>query len=628
MFVIEVTPLIRGTVVEKLSYYSSLNHEPGSIITVPLRSKQVQAIVTDSRPVSRAKTALKAATFSLRKLNNEQNVSAPLPENIVKTAKELSKLYPASIGSILYALLPPDIRNGSRTYPQTTSQIGEENPTPSIYTGLTSDRFLYYKSRIREAFAHRASVLLIVPNSTSVKIAADYLRDGIEKRVITFSSIHTKKQFESSYLSFNDLTNAKLIIATPNFAFLDRHDITTIIVEECGSTHYKARTRPYLDYRTILKTYAKISNKAIIFGDTLPPTKYESKRRDELFETVGEHQQRLHFSSNFELVKHNDEPGSEFTIITPALAENIKLTLSNKGRVFLFAPRKGLSPLVLCFDCGHIFRCVDSGAPYSLLRTGHGDEEKRWFVCSTSGKRVRAADTCPDCGSWRLREQGVGIQRVEDTVRKLFPKVNILKLDHETATTHKKAQSIMNDFYNQKQSILIGTMMTLPYLNKPVDMIAVTSYEALRSIPTWQAEEQTFSTILKLREKTAKDFLIQLRTEEDHLLSLAKNANINQFYEEEIEIRKAVKYPPFSHFILLTYTGSLDQVENLTENIQTLLADYKIHNYGTPLPKNNHYTKHTLIRVAEENWPDPLLMDMLRTLPPQIKMEVDPLRIV
>ncbi len=627
MYVIEVTPLVRGTITEKLSYYSSINHEPGSIISVPIRNRKVRAIVTDTKPVSMAKTALKAATFSLRKLDNTEKVAA-LPENIVKTARELSRIYPATVGAILYALLPPDIRNGSRFYPQTTSQTGEENPTPSIYTGLAEERYIHYKSRIREAFAHRASVLLIVPNSASVAVAEEHLSKGIEKRVVTFSSVHTKKQFEASYAAFSDLTKAKLIITTPNFAFLDRHDLTTMIVDECGSSHYQTRIRPYLDYRIVLRTYAKVTGKSILFGDALPPTEYEVKRREDIFDTLDEHPQRLHFSSSFELAPHNTEPGAKFTIINPTLEEHMRVTLKNKGKVFLYAPRKGLAPLITCFDCGHIFRCPDSGAPYSLVRTGAGEAEKRWFVCSTSGRREKAADVCPSCGSWRLREQGVGIQQVEDTVRKLFPKATVLKLDHETATTYKKALKIAEDFYTTKQCILIGTAMAMPYLNKPIDVTAITSYEALRSIPTWRAEEETLATILNLREKTIKDCVVQTRTEEDNLLKISKKAAIDRFYDEEIEVRKAVKYPPFSHFILLTYTGTKEQVEALTENINLRLADYKTQTYGNPLPKANHFTKHTLIKVKEKDWPDQKLMDTLRSLPPQIKMEVDPMRLI
>ncbi len=68
-------------------------------------------------------------------------------------------------------------------------------------------------------------------------------------------------------------------------------------------------------------------------------------------------------------------------------------------------------------DCAHIFRSPQSGAPYSLVRTYKGDTEERWFVCGASGERVRAADTCSQCGSWRLKERGIGVLITDHNVR-------------------------------------------------------------------------------------------------------------------------------------------------------------------------------------------------------------------
>jgi len=191
----------------------------------------------------------------------------------------------------------------------------------------------------------------------------------------------------------------------------------------------------------------------------------------------------------------------EFALFTPEVIEAIQRTLAAKGSVFLYAARKGLAPLVLCYDCGYIFRCPDSGAPYSLLQTGSGDAMKRWFISSTSGKKVRANDTCPECSSWRLREQGIGIQQVIGHVRKIFKDAPVTIFDHTTATTHVKAKKLAQQFYDTKGAIMIGTSMALPYLTKSITATVVTSYEAARAIPTWRAEETLLSLLLDCGKK-------------------------------------------------------------------------------------------------------------------------------
>ncbi len=628
MFIIEVIPLSRASTVESLSYYCATQYKEGTIIEVPVRKRMVQGVVISVKPVSAAKTAIRAATFSLRKLVAQEN-TACLPESLIATAKKMAEVTPAHLSAILFALLPPDIRSGMHIYPECSEYTNEENSTPAILTATINNRFISYRSHIRQALAHRGSILFVVPTSASVHSVKEALATGIEKRVITFSSTHTKKQIEKSYEAFSDLSTAKLIITTPNFAFLDRHDITTIIVENCGSAHYKARTRPYLDARELLKTYAKITKRSILLGDTLPRTEEEALRRDEIYETFEEHPRRLNFENTFTISEHTKKEGEkEFAIFTPELIDTIRRTLKSKNNVFLFAARKGLAPLVLCYDCGHIFCCPDSGAPYSLLETGSGDTMQRWFVSSTSGKRVPAADICPDCGSWRLREQGIGIQQVTAHARKLFKNTPITIFDHTTATTHIKAKKLAKQFYGTKGGIMVGTSMALPYLTKPIAVTAVTSYEAARAIPTWRAEETLLSLLFSLREKTAQDCFVLTRTEPDYLLKYVRKGRIDEFYTEEIMMRKTLKYPPYATFILLSWTGTQQQILQAEKYISSQLQGTDIQYYNAPTPTKRGITRHGLIRIDNNHWPNTAFIAQLRNLPPSIKIEVNPDKIV
>lgn len=628
MFIIDVIPLSRVSSIESLSYYSATEYKPGSLIEIPIRKKTVSGVVIHSKPVSAAKTAIRAATFSLKKLAEQEHV-ASLPDSLMKTAEKLAEVTPAHLGSILFALLPPDVRSGVRVYPHCIEYTNEENTTPTILTGTINDRFISYKSHIRQALAHRGSILFVVPTSVAVRSAKEALEHGIEKRVITFSSTHTKKQIEKSYEAFADLSTAKLIITTPNFAFLDRHDITTIIVEECGSNHYKARTRPYLDARSILTTYANVTKRSILLGDILPRTEEEVLRKEDTYETYEEHPKRLNFENSFTVSTHEKKEGEkEFAIFTPELTAAIKRTIKSKGKTFLFSARKGLAPMVVCYDCGHIFRCPDSGAPYSLLQTGSGDDMQRWFISSTSGKKVRASDTCPDCGSWRLREQGVGIQQVAMHARKLFEGAPITIFDHTTATTHVKAQKLAKQFYDTQGSIMIGTSMALPYITKPVTLTAVTSYEAARAIPTWRAEETLLSLLLSLREKTSKECFVLTRTEPDYLLKYAEKGLVDEFYSEEIMMRKTLQYPPYAIFILLTWTGTQSQILEAEKYIDAQLTKTEMQCYNAPVITPKGITRHGLIRIGRERWPNQELIAQLRNLPPAIKIEIAPDKII
>ncbi|MCD5381123.1 MAG: hypothetical protein LR008_00935 [Candidatus Pacebacteria bacterium] len=631
MFVTQVTPLIRGTKLESLSYFSSIEYTVGSFVEVPIRGKTQTAIVTETRSVSTTKTALKAATFSLRKLPNQPD-PVVLPETIRDTASELAKIYPAAIGGILFGLLPPDIRNGSRAYPRPDLGNHNEETIPQLLTAKIDERYSAYQSFIRSTFAHRGSIMFVVPTAVDIPYAVKQLGTGIEDRLVVFSPSQTKRQRDTSYRKLVDTTTAKLIITTPSYAYLERVDLIAIIIEQSSSGHYVTKQRPYLDHRDALITYARVSGRSILLGDTVPRTEDEVRRRDERYLTYDEEAKRIAFTSPVSIVTQKDKPKPDlaFQLFSKELVTSVERALEAKGHVFFYAARRGLAPVVACIDCGNIFRCPDSNTPYSLIRTFKNGEEKRWFVSSTSGRRVPASDVCPHCGSWRLRERGIGIQQVYDEWKNKFPDTDVTIMDSTTASTPKKAEKLAEEFFAKKSGVLIGTQIALPFLNHGVDVSAIISLDAARSIPTWRADESLFRLILRLRECTVKEVVIQTRTETDNLMIHSTRGAIERFYDDEIALRKMLQYPPFSTFILLTWIGTVSSVLELAKPIMTILGDHEVQYYNDPNSTKDKTQRHGLIRIPQGEgaaiYPD--LLAKLRSLPPYVKVEINPERIV
>lgn len=630
MYVVEVIPLSRGSSVGSLTYYSTVAYAPGAVLTIPVRSQEVRGLVVESHELSAMKAAVRAATFSLRKLPEQTNPSSLSPL-IVETAKALAERTPATLGAILFSLLPEEVREGRvELTPPPAFNPSSVPADISIMSAPTADRLDAYRSQIREAFAHRSTVLLVVPASAYVESVAAALSVGISERVITFSSTDTEKKLQRSYTALRDLSTAKLIVTTPEHAFIDRHDISLTIVDQARSPHYKGRTRPYLDLRTTLATMASIAGRRLIFGDILNRPEDEWRRRADIYQTEGEHQRRIAFDNQLQFIKMNDEPtgGQPFRLFSPELETAIDKALAEKELVFLYAARRGLAPVVACNDCGHIFRCPDSGSPYSLFRTFDNGVEKRWFLSATSGRRVKAAEVCPNCGSWRLGERGIGIQHIYDELCTRWPKEKIVLFDHTTAKTPRRAKQLMADFYDQKGAILLGTAMAIPYIEESVLLSAVVSADAARTVPTWRADEEFFSLLLTLREITTGAVFVQSRNDPDQIIEYAKTGQIEKFYDEELKLRQALSYPPFSVFVHLTLSGLVDSVKALEVQAMETLARWQPVFYSAPESVAEKTTRYALIKIPTEDWPDRALRDALLSLPPSIRIEIDPARIV
>jgi primosomal protein N' len=631
MFVIEVIPLIRGTKLDTLSYYSSTPYEIGTFLSVPIRGKEKPAIVTAVHSVAESKSTLKTAAFALKKLPAQPEATC-VPENVRLTAVALTQQYPSTVGAILYQLLPPEVRQGVYRYPRVSTLKHAEESTPRVLTARLSDRYITYRSHVRTILARRGSVLIVVPTSAHIERARQELAIGIEDRLVVFSPTNTEKERRAAYQAFEDTSLAKLIIATPSHAYLDRVDLLSIIIESEASEFYRNRERPYLDHRTALITHAKVTGRSLILGDILPRPETEHARREEFFSTEGETVKRINFTAPVTIVEQKDKPTPErpFSLFSNELTERINQTLSSRGHIFLYGARRGIAPVVACIDCGFIFRCPDSATPYSLIRTiSKTGEEERWFVSSTSGKRVRASDTCPTCGSWRLRERGIGIQTVFDECTERFPGQKIFLFDRESVTTQAKATALMNTFYTERNAILLGTSAALPYVaRRGVTLSAVVSLDATRANPTWRSDEQTLHLLFTLRDLSEKEVIIQTRTPIDTLLESVHTGMIEGFYTEELTLRQSLSYPPYAVFFLLSWQGSHEFVKKTEEEILKRTEGYSAHCYHSPLSSGQKIIRHALFRISPHDKMLPNFIELIRHFPPYIKIERDPSRIV
>ena len=631
MHVIEVIPLRRGTTIESLSYYSRTEYTAGDIVTVPIRGTTSQAIVLSSQSVSATKTALRSATFTLRKLPAQPNIHS-LPPAIVRLAETLKQHYPATVGSVLYSLLPKEVQEGYVQYPTTTDTANSVtvDSTPQTIQAPKQDRYTLYQSHIRTVLGRNGSILCIVPSANEILPTLQRLNTGIENFATYLSPHDTKRNRKRNWEKIHHSEHPLLIVTTPAYAAIGRQDIACIIVEQSGSNHYRQRTRPYLDYTSVFIHMARGVGASLLLGDTVLRTEHEHKRREDIFLSYDETPKRLIFPARIRVMTHPEYTGTDstFSLFTDETVNRIQTVLAQRKNVFLYAARRGLAPLIICFDCGEVIRCPESGNPYSLFRTEQNGEEQRWFVDTTSGKRVRAADTCAQCGSWRLRERGIGIQHIHDALNTYFSPTTTILFDSTTASTAKKANALATQAQAMQGGIILGTTRALPFLPDSIAISCVTSLEAAQTIPSWRADEMFFRLLLELREKSTQEVLLQTRSEVSEVVKHAERGAIEQFYNEEIELRQMLHYPPFSTIILCTWAGNKEAVAATERAVTTALNAHSPHVYSHPYSSQGRTKRYALIRIPHEQWPDKTTLQVLEALPPHVQVEINPDRIV
>lgn len=630
MKLIHVIPISRGFGSETLSYFSSKIIPEGSLVSVPLRKKEVPAIVIGSEDVLSAKTKLKNADFNVKKISSQKPIMLLSPES-VRAARSAAQYFASNAGNILYAIIPKAILDNVQKIelPPPVSRKNKATANEKLVLQLPqSERFTMYKSLIREEFARKASVFFCVPTIGEAESAEEELSKGIEHRTIVLHSSLSKKEMLARWQKALSDELPVLIICTGMFLSLPRHDISTIIIERENTENYIQPVRPYLDFRVFAEFLAKEAHVRIIFSGL--PIRVETLwrfKQGEL-EECAPLKLRLPSSAHQEIVDMRKKEKSakiskssdSFEILSTKV-KNIILDLEKtKGRLFLFTARRGLSPTTVCNDCSNTVTCEQCGSSIIL----HKVRDKNIFMCHACGLWRSAKERCVKCRSWKLTALGIGIQKVEEELKKLKQE-KVITIDRDSIKTHKQAQIAIKQFYGSTGTILLGTEMVIPYLREQIDHTAIVSIDSLLALPNWRVGERIFSLLLSLRTLSKENFFIQTRSPEYPVLEYALNGNLTDFYKDEMKDREEFNYPPLSTIIKCSVVGNPARISKEIGKLETIFKDYNLHRYPSPTRYGKgQYQMNGLMRIPRDTWPDEKLLGLLYSLPPHISIQINP----
>lgn len=623
MKIVEVIPFSRGINKETLTYFTSFEVSVGAIVKVPLRGKDINALVVSIQPAEDLKSDVKNSAFAFKKITSVISHDL-LPKPFVRAAEKTAQYHISTLGSLFNFLVPKialEHEEEIKSIPAAERNI--ERLHALILQADDDERYSHYRSLVREEFARGRSVFLCVPTYSDIKRAEKLMEKGISDYSYFFHSNKKKKEFVKDWNELTDQKHPVLIVCTPQFLLLPRHDIGTVIIERESSKSYKGMSRPFADMRRFAEFFAKEIHARLIFGDIMLRTETIWRYRNDEFGEVTPPTLRLQTTAEQHIVdtRKTIKSSTKFEPISPALTELIKLNKERSEHLVIFSSRRGLSPLTICADCSTIVSCHRCKAPITL----HSRGEERFFLCHRCGEQRDANEKCTNCGSWRLHMLGIGTELVAEEIQAIFPNFNILRLDSDTAKTHKQAIEIVTRFYETPGSVLIGTEMSLLYLDHKVANVAVASLDSMFAVPDFRIRERVLNNLVKLRSLAQKNFVIQTRNPEEPVFGYALKGNLLDFYKQEITERESFDYPPLTVLIKISLSGDKEKVENILSSLKENLKEYDTNIYPAYAPwRKGVYTMHLLIKIGKNRWIEKNLHEKLKMLPHAFVISVDP----
>lgn len=561
------------------------------IVTSLLPTEALQALVRQTEGQDRH-----AAQRTILSLLADMGGSSPLsillkksktsksPINTLVKQKLLS-LQPAPKARIEtleadYFLSPPKKLSGEQQKALDTICEGLENNqfSPHLLHGVTgSGKTEIYLQAIELALSKDRGVIFLVPEIALATQTIERLKSRFEEKIAVLHHRLSDKEKKDSWQDIYS-RKARIIVGARSAIFCPVPNLGLIVVDEEQEQAYKqSGESPYYHARDVAVMRAKLCQATVILGSATPSLEsYQNAKLGKYHLSALLHRPdaaSLPVVTIVDMKKESDKQKKNAIFSDPLLTA-IKKRLSSGEQTLLLLNRRGYHTSLLCLQCSHTFKCPQCEA----LLTYHKQQHK--LSCHLCGYEIPPPRSCPSClNTTSLQFRGFGTEMVERSLGAIFPESRILRMDADTTTQKGSHETIFKKFRSGKADILVGTQMIAKGLHFPlVTLVGVLNADLTLSIPDFRASESLFQLITQVAGRAGRSDLpgevfIQTYLPTQSTLLHASRQDYCAFFEEESETRKLFLYPPYTHFIKISFAGLEEQkTKALAEEARTFLT--------------------------------------------------------
>jgi len=427
-----------------------------------------------------------------------------------------------------------------------------------LLAGVTgSGKTEVYMHAAARAIEKKLSVLVLVPEIALVSEIERRFRARFGECVaVLHSGLSAGERFDQWIRISNG--QCSIVIGARSAIFAPLTDIGLIIVDEEHDTSYKQESRFRYNARDMAVIRARQEGAIALLGSATPSVQsvynVANKKFNELSLQNRVFSQSMPDIHVVDLRKHKDYRGTR-RFITVDLQKAIKTTLDRKEQVLLFLNRRGFASYPVCADCGEALKCRNCDITLTLHQKDNA------YKCHLCGYSLPSVAACGHCGSSSIKRLGMGTEKIEATIKGLFPEARVARMDRDTVTRKGSLVKLLKGLRNHETDILIGTQMVAKGHDFPnITLVGIICADLSLNFPDFRAGELTFQVLAQVagragRGKRPGRVILQTYNPDHFSITAATDHDFMKFYNQEISFRKIFKYPPFSRMIQLKISG-------------------------------------------------------------------------
>ncbi|HTL18882.1 MAG TPA: primosomal protein N', partial [Patescibacteria group bacterium] len=378
---------------------------------------------------------------------------------------------------------------------------------------------------------------------------------------------------------------ARIVIGARSAIFAPVDPLGLIIVDEEHEHTYKQEEAPRYHARDVAIVRGQMEGAVVLLGSATPSLEsyYNcSKGKYSLLHLPQRADDKKMPVVRIVDMRQTLRRGKIIPIFSPQLQDAIASRLESGEQVILFLNRRGYSSSLQCPRCGFVAGCPNC----SVSLTYHRQDQR--LCCHICGHNEKAPVVCPNesCRNPEIRYAGLGTQKVEETLGKIFPNARTTRMDSDALKRKEDYRRILGDFRAGKIDILLGTQMIAKGLHFPnVTLVGIIYADLALHQPDFRASERTFQLLTQVAGRAGRgdiegEVFVQAFTPFHPAIQFARRHDFTGFYEQELEFRQQLKYPPFSRVALLTLRGRNEEKvkfssEHIRRELDRAVAGFK-----------------------------------------------------
>jgi len=351
--------------------------------------------------------------------------------------------------------------------------------------------------------------------------------------------------------------DVKIVVGARSAVFAPLKNLGIIVIDEEHTQTYKQDNNPRYNAKDVAMIRGNYHNCPVVMGSATPSLESFARASKGVYRlltlTKRAGKGKL---PRVEVVDMKNEVKKGNFILSKVLIDKINERLFKGEQVILLLNRRGYSSMLTCRDCGSVLKCPNCDISLTYHKSSNSN---RCHYCNYSRKNI---NECPECGSSNIKDYGLGTEKLEEELNKIF-KARVVRMDMDTTSKKGMHEKIINDFGEHKYDILLGTQMIAKGLDFPlVTLVGVINADSSLNVPDFRSAEVTFQLLSQVsgragRSDLSGEVVIQSYNPDHYSIRYAKEHNYFDFYKEEMEIRKTLSYSPY-YFITLVNISSRD----------------------------------------------------------------------